>query len=386
MLLVHKIKLKPNNKQATYFKKSAGVARFAYNWGLSQWKAQYAAGGKPNEALLRKQLNAIKETQFPWMKEVTKVAPQQAIKNLGKAFDRFFRGQGKYPNFKKKGIRDSFRADNGPTKAGDNAVTLIKKKIKLPRIGWVNLEEALRFKGQIKSVVVSRRANRWYAAISVETNQLPYERKNHASIGIDLGIKTFAQLSTGQSFDGAKSHAKKLKRLKRLSRLLSRKKKGSKNYSKARNLIAKLHAEIVDIRNDSLHKISTDIVLNSTRICIEDLNVAGMIKNRKLSRHIMDQSFAEFRRQLEYKAAWYGSELIVVDRFFPSSKLCSACHEKNNDLKLSDRYWTCDHCGITHDRDLNAAINLEQYKKNTVSSTGINACGEEGSGDSCEGS
>lgn len=231
-------------------------------------------------------------------------------------------------------------------------------------------------------MTVSRKADKWFAAISIETNQLPHERKNHASVGIDLGIKTFVQLSSGESFAGSKPHAKKLKRLRRLSRALSRKKKGSNNYAKVKTKLSKLHAEIASIRSDYLHKISTEIVLNHTHICIEDLHVAGMVKNRKLSRHIMDQSFSEFRRQLEYKSNWYDSELIVADRFFPSSKMCSACHEINDALTLSDRHWICDHCGITHDRDLNAAINLENYSatKNTASFAEINACGEEGSG------
>ena len=385
MLLVHKIALKPNNKQATYFKKACGVARFSYNWALAEWQRQYESGGKPSEVSLRKQLNAIKKDEFPWMLDVTKVAPQQAIKNLGSAFNRFFKHQGKYPSFKKKGIRDSFRADNGPVKVGDNAVQLINKKINLPRIGWIKLQEELRFQGQIKSVTVSRKADRWFAAVSVETNQLPHERKNHAITGIDLGIKTFAQLSGGESFAGAKPHTQKLKRLKRVSRSLSAKKKGSANYAKTKIKLSRLHVQISNIRSDYLHKTSTDIVLNHSRICIEDLHVAGMAKNRKLSRHIMDQSFSEFRRQLEYKSKWYGSELIIADRFFPSSKMCSACHEINNSLTLSDRHWICDHCGITHDRDLNAATNLEKYevikhKNNTVSSTEIYACGEEGSG------
>ena len=382
MLLVHKIALKPNNKQTTYFKKACGVARFSYNWGLAEWKKQYESGEKPSEISLRKKLNKIKKTEFPWMQEVTKVAPQQAIKNLGSAFNRFFKHRGKYPQFKKKGIRDSFRADNGPAKTGENAVQLIDKKVNLPRIGWIKLQEELRFQGQIKSVTVSRKADRWFAAISVEANQLPHERKNHASVGIDLGIKTFVQLSSGESFAGAKPHTRKLKRLKRLSRSLSRKKKGSANYTKAKTKLSKLHAGIANIRSDYLHKTSTAIVLNHSKICIEDLNVAGMVKNRKLSRPIMDQSFSEFRRQLEYKSKWYDSELIIAGRFFPSSKMCSSCHEINHALTLSDRHWTCDHCGITHDRDLNAAINLEKYNltKNTVSSTEINACGEEGSG------
>src|SRR3990167_579080 len=384
MLLVHKIELKPNNKQKTYFKKSCGVARFAYNWGLTEWKKQYESGEKPSEVSLRRQLNAIKATEFPWMSEVTKVAPQQAIKNLGSAFNRFFKRQGKYPKFKKKGIRDSFRADNGPVKKGEHAVEISNKKIKLPRVGSIRLTEKLRYTGgQIKSVTISRKADRWYAAISVETDQLSHTRKNHASVGVDLGIKTFVQLSTGQAYEGAKPHTQKLKQLRRLSRSVSRKQKGSHNRKKATLSLSRLHKKIADIRTDSLHKITTEIVLNNNTICIEDLNVAGIAKNRKLSRHIMDQSFSEFRRQLEYKSAWYNSNLTIADRFFPSSKLCSACHEINNTLTLADRHWICDHCGIAHDRDLNAAINLENYatnKNNTVSSTEINACGLEGSG------
>ena len=168
MLLVHKIELKPNNKQATYFKKACGVARFSYNWALAEWKKQYESGLKPSETSLRKALNALKATEFPWMQEVTKVAPQQAIKNLGQAFDRFFKHQGRYPRFKKKGIRDSFRADNGPAKKGDNAVEIQGKKIKLPRIGLIKLTEKLRHGGQIKSVTISRKADRWYAGISVK--------------------------------------------------------------------------------------------------------------------------------------------------------------------------------------------------------------------------
>src|SRR3990167_87857 len=173
MLLVHKIQLKPNNKQATYFKKACGIARFSYNWALAEWQKQYESGAKPNEISLRKQLNAIKEAEFPWMQEVTKVAPQQAIKNLGSAFNRFFKHQGKYPKFNKKGIRDSFRADNGPAKKGDNAVEILDYTITLPRIESIRLTEKLRYGGQIKSVVISRKADRWYAAISVETEIIP---------------------------------------------------------------------------------------------------------------------------------------------------------------------------------------------------------------------
>ena len=205
MLLVHKIQLSPNNKQATYFAKACGIARFSYNWALAEWKEQYAKKQRTSEISLRKQLNAIKKEEYPWMLEVTKAAPQQAIKNLGQAFNRFFNKQSGYPKFKKKGIHDSFRADNGPSKQGADAVTIENRKIKLPRIGWIRMRENLRFNGQVKSVVISKRASRYYAAISVETEELPHRRKNQASVGVDLGINTLATLSNGQQYVGPKS-------------------------------------------------------------------------------------------------------------------------------------------------------------------------------------
>jgi putative transposase len=381
MLLVHKIGLRPNNKQKSYFVKASGVARFAYNWALDQWKAQYAEGKHPKEKELRKQLNRIKRQEFPWMAEVTKVAPQQAIKNLDQAFKRFFKKQGKYPRFKKKGIHDAFRADNGPAKKGENAVSIKGKRIQLPRIGWIRMREDLRFNGQILSVVVSRKASRWYAAISVESTELPHKRKSQGSVGVDLGIKTLATLSNGKQYAGPKANTMLLNLLRRTSRALSRKQKNSHHYKKTKNKLAELHARIANIRSDNLHKLTTDLVLTYTLIGIEDLNVKGMIKNRRLSRHIMDQSFYECRRQLAYKSKWYGSRLVVMDRFYPSSKLCSTCGEKNETFSLSDRRWRC-RCGAEHDRDINAAMNIERMMMSTVSSTGIDACGVESSGTS----
>lgn len=374
MLLIHKIELNPNNKQVTYFTKACGIARFAYNWALNEWQKQYEAGDKPSEISLRKQLNAVKAEQFPWMLEVTKVAPQQAIKNLGQAFNRFFKKQGRYPRFKKRGIHDAFRADNGPPKKELDAVTISGKKIKLPRMGWIRMREKLRFSGRILSVTISRRAMRWYAAISVECDKLPHERKNHGSVGVDLGITVLATCSDGQKYAGPRAHRVLLKRLQRSSRMMSRKTKHSKNFETARKKLAKLHARITDVRKDALHKLTTELALNYTQISIEDLNVKGMAANRKLSRHIMDQSFYEFRRQLSYKTKWYDGELIIVDRFFASSKRCNVCGEQNQELKLSDRHWTCISCGSLHDRDINAAINIKTWMS-TVSSTEINACG-----------
>jgi len=378
MLLAHQIELKPNNKQATHFAKACGVARFAYNWALDQWKKQYEDGGKPSESALRKQLNSIKKSEYPWMLEVTKNSPQQAIKDLGDAFSRFFKKTSGYPKFKKKGVRDSFRADNGTDATTPNAVKVLAKKVKVPNLGWVNMTEEVRFQGQIKSLVISRKADRWFASFTIDTEQLPHVRKNHGAVGIDLGIKSLATFSKGESYTGVKAHTQKLSRLKRLSRQLSRKKKGSNNFKKASMKLAKLHLQISNLRKDYLHKTTTETVLNYDQIGLEDLNVKGMSANRKLARHILDQSFYEFKRQLEYKSQMYDSKITVADRFFPSSKLCHVCNWKNDNLTLSVREWTCPQCNTLHDRDYNAAKNLELLC--TVSSTETQACGVESSG------
>ena len=376
MLLTHKIQLVPNNKQAGYFARAAGVSRFAYNWALAEWQRQYEAGEYPSEMSLRKQLNSIKREQFPWMYEVTKSAPQQAIKNLGAAFSRFFKKQGGYPRFKKKGIHDSFRADNGPTRKGEHAVQVQGKRIKLAKIGWVKMREAVRFQGQIKSVTISKQAGRWFAAINIDTEELPHQRKNQAgvatAVGLDLGVHDLAVLSTGERIQGPKAYQKALKRIRFLNKELSRRQQGSKNWMKTRQKLAKAHYRVACLRKDALHKLTTKLVLNNTIIGIEDLNVSGMLKNRHLSRAIADQSFGEFRWQLTYKADWYGSTLVIYPRFRPSSKMCCRCgciHE----MPLSKRMMDC-LCGNKIDRDLNAAINIRNYAVSTT------ACGGDSAG------
>jgi putative transposase len=364
MLLTHKIQLVPNNKQAGYFAQAAGVSRFAYNWALAEWQRQYEAGERPSEISLRKQLNSIKREQFPWMYAVTKSAPQQAIKNLGNAFERFFKKQGQYPRFKKKGIHDSFRADNGPTEKGGDAVRVKGKRIKLAKIGWVKMRESVRFQGQIKSVTISQQAGHWFAAINMDTEDLPHQRKNQASVGVDLGVTALAVLSTGERVEGPKAYQKALKRIRFLNKELSRRQQGSKNWMKTRLKLAKAHYRIACLRQDALHKLTTELVLNNWVIGIEDLNVSGMLQNRRLSRAIADQSFGEFRRQMVYKSAWYGSELVIYPRFRPSSKMCCQCGQIH-EMPLSKRTISCA-CGNTMDRDLNAAINIKNYAVSTT--------------------
>jgi putative transposase len=363
MIRVHRIRLDPTATQGVYFARACGVSRFAYNWALAEWKRQYEAGGKPNEAALRKQLNAIKAAEFPWMAEVTKCAPQTAIKNVGLAFEHFFRrvklGQKPgYPRFKRKGIRDSFRADNGPADATSHAVEVTGKAVKLPRCGVVRMREALRFAGRVKSATVSRMADGWYVALAVETEDRLTAKQDRGAVGVDLGVTTLATFSDGTTEPALKPHRAEHKRIVRLSRSLARKKKGSANRAKAKAKLARLHLRIANVRKDALHKLTTTLATNYPTIGIEDLNVSGMLRNGSLARSIADAGFSEFRRQLEYKAAMTGAQVIVIDRFYPSSKTCSGCgtiHE----ITLRDRVLSCG-CGLKMNRDLNAAINIRR--------------------------
>lgn len=377
MLIAHKIALDPSNTQSTYLARACGVARFAYNWALAEWKRQYEAWKadnalpKPSQAALRRQLNSIKREQFPWMLEVTKNAPQMAIIQLGQAFQNFFTGRARYPQFRKKGVHDRFTLTN-------DQLDIDGSRIRIPNLGWVRMRETLRFTGKIMSATVSRAADRWFVSIAVDTpddSHLP-KAENQGEAGVDLGVSALATLSTGEAIPGPKPHKALLDRLRRLSRSLSRKQKGSANRRKAKAKLAKLHARIAAIRSDALHKLTTDLTRRFHTIGIEDLNVRGMAKNRHLARSIADMGFHEFRRQLEYKAAMRGGRVVVADRFYASSKTCSTCGHKLDELPLSVREWTCPACGAIHDRDVNAAVNL----KNMAVSSTVSACGEESSG------
>lgn len=382
MILAHKIRLKPNKQQLKYLAKSAGIARFAYNWALSEWKNQYETGLKPSEGALRKQLNSIKREQYPWMLEVSKCCPQQAIMNLGiaykNAFHRIKTGQRTesednpwgFPTFKKKGKHDSFTLDNINFK-------IENRKVRMPNIGWISMREKLRFNGKLMRATVSRIADHWYISIAVETDDFSHLKptENQGVVGVDLGCRKLATLSDGTVIQGPKPHKALLNRLRRLNKSLSQKKLGSRNRYKARMKLAKLHHRIACIRNDNLHKLTSELTRCHDIIGIEDLNVRGMTKNKRLSRSILDMGFGEFRRQLEYKSLMRGNHIHVADRFYPSSKTCSICGFKNDQLKMEE-YWTCPNCAAKHDRDLNAAINL----KNLAVRSTVAACGVESSG------
>ena len=377
MLISHKIALKTNNIQSTYFVRASGTARFAYNWALTEWNRQYEAHKddqslpSPSQAALRRQLNAIKREQFPWMLEVSKNAPQMAIIQLGVAFKNFFAGRAAYPTYRKRGIHDRFTLTN-------DQFIVDGSRIRIPNLGWVRMREALRFAGKIMSATISRVADRWFVSITVDTydNSHLTKAENQGIVGVDLGVSVLATLSTGEQIIGPKAHKVLLNRIKRLSRSLSRKVKGSNNRKKAQIKLARLYAKSSNIRRDSLHKLTTYLTSHFHTIVIEDLNVKGMMQNRRLSRAVADMGFFEFRRQLDYKAAFRGGLVIIASRWFASSKICSCCGNKLDDLPLSVRQWICPACNMQHDRDVNAAINL----KNLAVSSTVTVCGEEGSG------
>lgn len=367
MLLAHKIALDPNAVQRMYFARASGVARFAYNWALGEWQAQYKAGGKPSEMSLRRQLNAIKREQFPWMFDVTKCAVQEAIIDLGTSFRAFFEKRGRYPRFKKKGERASFCAANAVGTFRSDG-----QRIKLPVIGWVRMREEVRFSGPLKRATVSREGGRWFVSLLIDTNDVQPVIQPETVVGVDLGVTTLAMLSTGEAVTGPRAHKQLLGRLRRLNKAQSRKRRGSANFRKAKARLGRLHARIANIRKDATHKLTTRLTKTFRVIGIEDLNVRGMASNRRLARSIMDGGFYELRRQLTYKANLYGSRIVVVGRFYPSSKTCSCCGVIKPTLALAERMFRCDDCGFEAGRDHNAALNLARI----AASSAVTACGE----------
>ncbi|MGK7919845.1 MAG: RNA-guided endonuclease InsQ/TnpB family protein [Trichodesmium sp.] len=370
MLLGFKTELQPTNQQKTLLAKHAGVARHAWNWGL--WLTRNILNhnsnnpdGKlkfPTAIDLHKLLVAMVKPNNYWYYEVSKTAPQYALKHLSLAWKRCFTKVSGVPKFKKKGRDDSFTLDG--------SITVGFNQIKLPRIGWVKTYEILPDNVSPRSVTVSKKADRWFISFKVETATIITE-KSVDVVGVDLGVKTLATLSTGEVFDGAKPYKNLESKLSRLQYLNRHKTKFSSNWKKAQLKIARLHKKIADIRKDTLHKLTTYLAKNHSQIVIEDLNVSGMMANHKLAAAIADMGFYEFRRQLEYKCELYGPKLIIVDRWFPSSKTCSRCGTVKESLCLSERVFNCEHCGFNCDRDLNAALNLAMAGSSSVSACGL---------------
>lgn len=388
----YKTEIYPNNVQETLLKKHVGAARWAFNWGLDIKKKQFDAKEKISSAYdLSKKLTTIKGTpELPWAYDVSKWVFQTSFQDVDDGFSHFWRRcktkckQKGFPKFKsKRSPKQSFKV---------YAVIVHKDIIQLPRIGKIKLAQTDYLPiGPLKSsATVSSKAGRWFVSVLIEEKMEPLSTFKNEIVGVDLGIKTLATCSDGTTFPNPKALSSNLKRLKRIQRRFSKKKKGSNNKKKQQLKLSKIHYRIANIRKDSLHKATSQIINENQVIVLEDLAVSNMIKNRKLSRAISDVGLYEFRRQIEYKSKWRGRTVIMADRFFPSSKMDHKSKVINHNLKLSDRTIYHDD-GTTTDRDLNAALNLKNYgqdlqkqlnNSDTEGSSGINALGD-GSSSTC---
>lgn len=371
MILAKKVRLFPTEEQEHLMWKSVGTARFIYNWTLAREEENYENGGKfIQNNILRKELTQLKKSEFSWLKEVSCNVPKQAVKDACNAYQRFFKNQAKKPRFKsRKRSKKSFYVDNFKLKAKENCMVYIEK------IGWMKTNEQIPIEVKYSNPRISFDNKYWYLSVSVEVPKKE-ETLTDVSLGIDLGIKELAVCSNGTIYKNINKtqRVKKLeKRLKRLQRKLSRKYEQNKtkerkvvktkNAIKLEKRIQLLHRKLANIRKNHLHQTTSDIVKTKPcRIVLEDLNVMGMMKNKHLAKSIAEQGFYEFRRQLTYKCELHGIELVIADRFYPSSKTCSCCGAIKKDLKLSDRTYHCDKCGLVIDRDLNASINLANYQ------------------------
>lgn len=351
MNLTHKIGLDPTCKQRRYFTRAAGTHRFTYNWSLSRWNELYAAGGKPNGNTLKKEFNATYHDSFPWVEQVHRDCHSQPFADLQTAFENFFAGLAARPTFKKKGKdRPSFYVAN-------DKFSLSGKIVRLPRIGKVRLREQLRFVGKINGARVIEDCGRWFLCVSVDVGELRKERTGDGIVGVDLGVKTLATISTGEAVENPRPLRKAQRRLCRANRKMSRRVKGSRNRDKQRLVVAKIHRRIRNIRHDTIHQLTSRLCKNHATVVIEDLNVNGMLKNHNLAQSISDAGFRMFRTMLNYKSVLYETRVVAADRFFPSSKTCSSCGLVKAELALDERTFQCA-CGLRLDRDFNAALNL----------------------------
>jgi putative transposase len=353
-LVGFKTSLRLNNQQATLAAKHAGVARHAYNWGLATcFQALEDKAKLPSSIDLHKKLVAEVKSVYDWYYDVSKCSPQQALRNLQIAFMNWWKHKHcKKPVFKKKGRGDSFYLEG--------SIRISGNKIKIPIFGWVTCDEILPTVIP-KNVTISKRANKWFISFRYELENRVTIKKAER-VGVDVGINALATCSNGAVFSNPKAYRKTKRKLARLQRKVSKKVKGSNNRKKAVTKLGIAHKRVSDIRKDNLHKITTSLAKNHSQVVIEDLNVSGMMKNHRLASAIADCGFCEFKRQLTYKCDWYGSELITVDRWYPSSQICSSCGNRQK-MPLKERVYNCPSCKASIDRDLNASINLANFTK-----------------------
>ena len=358
-LRTQKIALNPNNKQSTQMSQHAGYARVAFNFGLSSFKVSLDQDDWRSHVDIKREFNAVKYDKFDWCEDLSQNASKNAIHNLGDAITRWKKGQNKFPVYKNRSGKCSYQADNG-----EGTVKVHKKRIDLPKIGWIRMREELRYSGEITKVVVSKHNDKWYASITVRRldssnyKHQPALFDDKEPIGIDVGINTLATCSNGDTYDNPRPLQHYERKLARENRKLARKQKGSQNWHKQKKRLAAVHARIANIREDAHHQATIRIVRKASAIGIETLNISGMLKNRKIAKALSDSALGGFLTKLKYKADRRGIPIDEADMFFASSKNCSNCGHKKAELTPSERTYHCSECGFDCDRDLNAAINL----------------------------
>lgn len=362
----YKFRIYPNKEQEILIAKTIGCSRFVFNRFLALWNDTYKETGKglTYNTCSAELTQLKKQDKTSWLKEVDSIALQSTLKNLSDAFTRFFKKQNNVPRFKSK----KNNVQSYTTKYTNENIAILDNKIKLPKLGFVKFANSRVVNGRILSATVRRNpSGKYFVSILVvtEVDELP---KTNSNVGIDLGISDFAVFSYGRKINNHSFTHKMAQKLKREQRKLSRrallaKEKDielslAKNYQKQKQKVARLHEKVMNQRTDFLNKLSTALIKNHDVICIEDLNTKGMMKNHKLAKSISDVSWSSFVSKLTYKAVWYGKQIIKIDRWFPSSQICSECGQQDGKKPLHIRRWTCPYCHVHHDRDINAAKNI----------------------------
>ena len=354
----YKFRLYPTEEQMVLFDKTFGCSRFIWNQMLADKIQYYKETGQT-----LKNTPAQYKKDYSWLKEVDSLALCNVQLNLQKAYKNFFQSNFGFPKFKSKRHHQSYQTNNQT-----GTIAIESGKVKLPKIGWVRLKQHREMTGLIKSATISMTATgKYFISILCETDIQPYP-KTKSSVGIDLGLSHFAIISTGEKIENPRFLISASKKLRREQKILSRrgllaKQRGKSlddcsNYQKQRLKVARLYEKISNQRKDFLHKLSTSIIKNHDRICMEDLASRNLMRNHHLARAIGDASWSEFCRMLEYKAEWYGKQIISISRWFPSSQICSNCGFNSGKKALHIREWACEKCGAHHDRDLNASLNI----------------------------